>query len=150
MADDQTQNRTEQDQVLRVNIVTPNGLVYSHRARMLVVKAIDGDLGIMANHEPIIAPLKISEVRVHRMDENHLDAIAVNGGFLEVSHNQASITADSAERARDIDLRRAQRAKQRAEGAIQTAKMKHDVDQVRRAEIALNRALNRISVSSHK
>ncbi|GAF40538.1 F0F1 ATP synthase subunit epsilon [Agrilactobacillus composti DSM 18527 = JCM 14202] len=140
----------DQSQVLTVNIVTPDGVVYSHHAHLLVVKAIDGDLGIMANHEAIIAPLKISEVRVHRVDENHMDSIAVNGGFLEVSNNQASITADSAERAKDIDLRRAQRAKARAEEKIKTAQSHNDSDEMLRAQVALRRAVNRISVSGHQ
>lgn len=140
----------EKKQVLTVSIVTPDGVVYQHHARMLVVKALSGDLGIMANHEPIIAPVKISEVRVYRLDENHLDSIAVNGGFLEVSDNHASIVADSAERARDIDLRRAQKAKARAEKNIEAAKTKNDTDETLRAQVALRRALNRISVSSHQ
>ncbi|MFD1671253.1 F0F1 ATP synthase subunit epsilon [Agrilactobacillus yilanensis] len=140
----------EKEQILTVSIVTPDGVVYQHHARMLVVKALDGDLGIMANHEPIIAPVKISEVRVYRLDENHLDTVAVNGGFLEVSDNHASIVADSAERARDIDLRRAQKAKARAEKKIETAKTQHDSDEMLRAQVALRRAVNRISVSNHQ
>lgn len=139
-----------QSQPLTVNIVTPDGVVYQHHARMLVVKTLNGDLGILANHEPIIAPLKISEVRVYRTDENHMDLVAVNGGFLEVSDNQASIVADSAERAENIDLRRAQRAKTRAEKNIETAKGKNDADEIRRAQVALRRAINRISVSGHQ
>ncbi|KRN29314.1 atpC protein [Lactobacillus selangorensis] len=141
----------EEEKVLTVNIVTPDGLVYDHHARMLVVEALDGQLGIMANHEPLIAPLKIGEVRVTRVDStDHENAIAVNGGFLEVSHNVASIVADSAERERNIDLNRAESAKARAEKRIQAAKEKHDTDELQRANIALQRAVNRINVKNHR
>ena len=136
--------------VLTVNIVTPSGIVYDHRASMIVVPAMAGQLGIMANHEPIITPLEIGEIRVKRTDNpGHEDAIAVNGGFMEVRHNIASIVADSAERARDIDIDRAQSAKQRAETAIKSASEKHDTDELRRAQIALQRAMNRINVKNH-
>ncbi|MGR3742037.1 F0F1 ATP synthase subunit epsilon [Companilactobacillus sp. DQM5] len=141
----------DEKNILTVNVVTPDGLVYDHHATLIIAKAIDGDLGIMANHEPIIAPLKISELRIKRPDNpHHEDAIAVNGGFLEFSNNIVSIVADSAERARDIDLRRAEYAKQKAEEKIEHAKETSDVDSEQRARVALARAVNRINVSSHK
>ncbi|MFC6171245.1 F0F1 ATP synthase subunit epsilon [Loigolactobacillus jiayinensis] len=136
--------------VLTVNIVTPDGIVYDHHATMVIVKALDGQLGIMPNHEPIIAPLQIDEVRVKRADDpEHEDAIAVNGGFMEMSNNVASIVADSAEREHDIDVSRAQLAEHRAEERIKEAKEKHDADELARAQIKLRRALNRINVAKH-
>ncbi|MGJ5644063.1 F0F1 ATP synthase subunit epsilon [Latilactobacillus curvatus] len=140
----------EEQKVLTVNIVTPSGIVYDHHATLLVVPAMAGQLGIMANHEPIITPLEIGEIRVKRTDDPaREDAIAVNGGFMEVSHNVASIVADSAERARDIDITRAQSAKERAQNAIKTASEHNDTDKLRRAQIALQRAMNRINVKNH-
>ncbi|MFD0897690.1 F0F1 ATP synthase subunit epsilon [Loigolactobacillus binensis] len=136
--------------VLTVNIVTPDGIVYDHHATMIIVKALDGQLGIMPNHEPIIAPLQIDEVRVKRADKpDREDAIAVNGGFMEMSNNVASIVADSAERERDIDVSRAQLAEHNAEERIKAAKEKHDTDELARAQIKLRRALNRINVAKH-
>lgn len=141
----------EEKNILTVNIVTPSGITYNHHATLLIARAVDGDLGIMANHEPIIAPLKISELRVRRADDsNREDCVAVNGGFLEFNDNMATIVADSAERARDIDLRRAEYAKQKAEENIEKAKETHDNDTERRARVALSRAINRINVSDHK
>ncbi|KRK80736.1 F0F1 ATP synthase subunit epsilon [Companilactobacillus nodensis DSM 19682 = JCM 14932 = NBRC 107160] len=137
--------------IVTVNIVTPDGVVYDHHGNLVIVNAIDGDIGIMASHEPIIAPIKISEVRVKRTDDpHHEDAIAVNGGFLEFSNDLVSIVANSAERARDIDLRRAQYQKQKAEETIKTAEEKHNVDDLARAQVSLRKAMNRINVSSHK
>lgn len=137
--------------VMTVNVVTPDGLVYDHHARLLTAKTVDGEIGLMANHAPIIAPLNIDVVRVKRCDEDdHVDWIAVNGGILEMRDNLVSIIADSAERERDIDLPRAERAKRRAEQAVERAKEAANTDEYRRAEIALHRAINRINVSRHR
>lgn len=136
--------------IITVTVVTPYGIQYSHRAHMVSVKSIDGDLGIMANHEPIVAPLKISEVRVKRTDDTtHVDAIAVNGGFIEFQDNVATIVADGAERARDIDLSKAEQERSEAEQKLHEAETQHDIDQQRRAEVALKKAMNRINVSKH-
>ncbi|MFD1485299.1 F0F1 ATP synthase subunit epsilon [Lacticaseibacillus baoqingensis] len=141
----------ELSNVVTVNIVTPNGLVYDHHADLVVVKTIAGELGIMANHEPVVAPLVIGEVRVQRTDNpGHEDVIAVNGGFMEMSNNTASIVADSAERERDIDLTRAQAARDRAQRRIEEAKSKADPDELQRAQVALQRAINRIHVKTGK
>lgn len=139
------------EQQLTVNVVTPNGIVYDHHATMVVAKTISGELGILPRHAPIIAPLMIDEVKVRRMDsDTHVDWIAVNGGILEMRDNLVSIVADSAERERDIDVSRAERAKMRAERLIEEAKQREDIDEVRRATVALHRAVNRINVSKHQ
>lgn len=139
------------EQYLTVNVVTPNGLVFDHHAEKVVAVTTNGELGILANHAPIIAPLDIEEVRVKRIDsENHTNWVAVNGGVIEVRDNVVTIIADSAERARVTSISRAQRAKQRAEESIEKAKESTDVDELRRAEVALHRALNRINVSEHR
>ncbi|MDN6640408.1 MAG: F0F1 ATP synthase subunit epsilon [Tetragenococcus sp.] len=139
------------EQYLTVNVVTPNGLVFDHHAEKVVAVTTDGELGILVDHAPIIAPLDIEEVRVKRIDsEDHTNWVAVNGGVIEVRDNVVTIVADSAERARDIDVTRAQRAKQRAQESIERAKQSSDVDELSRAEVALHRALNRINVSQHR
>jgi F-type H+-transporting ATPase subunit epsilon len=135
---------------LTVNVVTPNGLVYDHHAAIVVAKTTDGEIGILPKHAPIIVPLAIDEVRVKRTDsDTHVDWIAVNGGIMEVRDNLVTIIADSAERERDIDVPRAERAKQRAERLIEEAKETADKDTLRRATVALHRAINRINVSKH-
>ena len=135
---------------LKVNVVTPDGLMYDHYATILIAKTTDGEIGILPKHAPIIIPLAIDEVRVKRTDSNtHVDWIAVNGGIMEVRDNVVSIIADSAERERDIDVSRAERAKIRAERMIEKAKENANSDELRRATVALHRAINRINVSKH-
>ena len=138
------------DQYLTVNVVTPAGLVYDHHAAIVVARTTAGELGILPKHAPIIVPLTIDEVRVKRTDsDTHVDWIAVNGGIMEVRDNVVSIVADSAERERDTDVSRAERAKQRAERQIEEAKAKQDTNELKRTTVALHRAINRIKVSKH-
>ncbi|SKA10392.1 F-type H+-transporting ATPase subunit epsilon [Pilibacter termitis] len=135
---------------MTVQVVTPAGVVYDHHANFVLAKTTGGEIGILAHHIPLIAPLTIDEIKVRRIDsDTHVDWIAVNGGVLEVRNNFVTIVADSAERERDIDVSRAERAKRRAEREIEEAKATENVDQLRRAEVALHRAINRINVSKH-
>lgn len=138
----------EAEKLFKINIVTPNGLIYSHRGSSVSMRAIDDDRQILYNHLPILTPLTIGEVRVQRgADVDHkVDHIAVSGGIIEFANNVATIIADNAERARNIDLSRAEAAKQRAEAHIKEAKEKHDEQSLERAQIALRRAVNRIHV----
>lgn len=138
----------EAEKLFKINIVTPNGLIYSHRGSSVSMRAIDGDRQILYNHLPILTPLTVGEVRVQRgADVDHkVDHIAVSGGIIEFANNVATIIADNAEHARNIDLSRAEAAKQRAEALIKEAKEKHDEQLLERAQIALRRAVNRIHV----
>ena len=113
--------------LITVSIVTPDGQVYESKTPMLIVRSINGELGILPNHMPVIASLAIDEIRIKQIEKDQEDdEIAVNGGFVEFSDNVATIVADSAERQNDIDVARAENARKRAEGRIQEAQQKHD------------------------
>lgn len=138
----------DEQSVLTVSIVTPDGNVYDNeQVKMLVVKTQLGELGIMANHVPVIASLAFNEARIQSANSDQKDEIAVNGGFIEFSDNVATIVADSAEKQEEIDVERAQNAKKRAEARIKKAQDAHDKDELARAEVALRRAINRINVA---
>ena len=142
---------------MTVQVVTPDGLKYDHHASFIHAVTKDGQIGILPGHINLIAPLEVEELKVRRVDdESHVDWIAVNGGIIEVKDDFITIVADSAERERDIDVSRAERAKQRAERVLEEA-TKHVLeeatksdrnDDVQRAQVALRRALNRISVGT--
>lgn len=138
----------DSEKLMQVTIVTPNGIVYSHRSSFVAMRAIDGDRAIMYNHTPLLTPLAIGEIRVKRSKEmkERMDHIAISGGYIEFSKNHATIIADAAERARNIDVSRAQAAKERAEQKIAKAREEHNEHSFDRAEIALQRAINRINV----
>lgn len=127
---------------IKVNVVTPDGPVVDAEVEMVSTKAKSGDLGIMAGHIPLVAPLDIAAVRLK--NGNETEYVAVSGGFLEVRPDVVTILAQSAEKAETIDLARAQAAKARAEQRLAEGK---DAIDIQRAELALRRAMNRIHVS---
>ena len=115
---------------------------------MAICKTTQGEIGIMPNRLPLLASLAIDEIRV-RQDNGEYDEVAVSGGFLEFSNNTLSIVASAAERKEDIDSKRAERARERAQERIEKAKQAHNPDELRRAEVSLRRALNRLNISNH-
>jgi len=129
---------------LTVSVVTPDGQVLEDDYEMLSCKAEGGELGILPGHIPLVAPLTINAVRLKRGNDE--DLVAVNGGFLEVRPDKATILAQSAERADDIDVARAEAAKERAAKLLESNNQDIDVE---RAKLALNRAMNRLGVAKH-
>ncbi|ATY30014.1 MULTISPECIES: F0F1 ATP synthase subunit epsilon [Bacillus] len=129
---------------VKVNIVTPDGPVYDADIEMVSVRAESGDLGILPGHIPTVAPLKIGAVRLKKDGQTEL--AAVSGGFLEVRPDQVTILAQAAETAESIDKERALSAKKRAEDRLN--KRSDDTD-IRRAELALQRAVNRLDVAGN-
>ncbi|CAM3064810.1 F0F1 ATP synthase subunit epsilon [Lactococcus hircilactis] len=141
----------EELEEMTVQVITPSGLVYDHHGSFVLAHTLSGDMGILPHMINTISALKIDELKVRRPEDKdgRVDYIAVNGGIIEVNHNLVTIIADSAERERDIDVSRAERAKIRAEREIEQAKAEHKVDDVKRAEVSLHRALNRLNVANH-
>ncbi|MDG0794487.1 F0F1 ATP synthase subunit epsilon [Cohnella ginsengisoli] len=126
---------------LRLEIVTPERTVYDKDVNMVVARGVDGDLGIMPHHIPLVTPLKIAPVKAKI--GNNDEFIAVHGGFMEVRKDKVVILAESAELGSDIDVHRAQQAKDRAQDRLNHKQT--EVDH-KRAEAALQRALTRIRV----
>lgn len=126
---------------LQVSIVTPDGPVYDSDVEMLSAKTETGEIGILADHIPLVAPLQIGTVRLKSGDDT--EVVAVSGGFLEVRPEKVTILAQTAERAENIDISRAKEAKERAERRLQSSEDEIDF---KRAELSLKRAMNRIEV----
>jgi F-type H+-transporting ATPase subunit epsilon len=131
---------------IKVSVVTPDGPVYNAEVEMVSTKAQSGELGILPGHIPMVAPLEIAALRLKK--EGKTEFVAINGGFLEVRPDQVTILAQSAEKAEDIDVERALRAKERAEQRLRE-QMQESLD-FRRAELALKRAINRINIAQNK
>jgi F-type H+-transporting ATPase subunit epsilon len=131
---------------INVSVVTPDGSVYESDVEMVSTKAQSGELGILAGHIPMVAPLQIGVVRL--INGASTDFVAVSGGFLEVRPDKVTILAQSAERSNEIDAERALRAKERAEKRLREAQQAN-VD-FKRAELALQRAINRLSIVEKK
>ncbi|WML46236.1 F0F1 ATP synthase subunit epsilon [Neobacillus sp. PS3-40] len=131
---------------IKVNVVTPNGPVFESDVEMVSTKALSGELGILPGHIPLVAPLEIGAVRLKKDGKTEL--IAVSGGLLEVRPDQVTILAQAAEVATDIDVERALRAKERADQRLHE-KSQEDTD-FKRAQLALQRAINRLAVSERR
>jgi len=126
-----------------IEIVTPERKVYANQANLIIANGGDGMIGVMAGHTPVVTTLKISTLRVQTGEGEH--TIAVSGGFLEVKPEGVTVLAESAELPEEIDVDRAMRSKERAERRLsQSGAESFDA---RRAELALERALNRINVA---
>lgn len=127
-----------------LEVVTPERKVYAETVNMIIAKGIEGELGILPNHIPLVTPLKIAPLKVKKQGQPD-QLIAVNGGFMEVRKDKVVILAESAELPEQIDVERARSAKQRAEDRLKQAK-RDDID-FKRAELALQRAMNRLDVT---
>ena len=132
---------------ITVQIVTPAGEVYNESGiDIAVVNTQGGQVGIMAKHVPMLAALTIDELIVKR--GNDQESLAVNGGIAEFSNDTLTVVADSAETSDVIDVSRAESAKERAEARLAHAQDDNNDAELRRARIALMRAVNRIHVAA--
>ncbi len=127
---------------LSVEVVTGERVVFQEDdVDLVVAPGADGTLGILPRHAPLISLLSMGEMRVVKDGQEQI--LAVFGGFLEVAHNRVRVLADTAERAEEIDIARAEAARQRAEARL--SQQLSDVD-LARAEAAIRRAIVRIRV----
>lgn len=101
---------------LTVEVVAAEKIVFSGDADMVVAPGVEGVLGILPKHAPLLTMLNPGAVRIKQGDGEIV--MAVSGGFLEVNHDRVDILADSAERAEEIDIARAEEARRRAEQAL--------------------------------
>jgi F-type H+-transporting ATPase subunit epsilon len=128
---------------LELEVVTPDRMVASETVDIVMAMGALGEFGILPSHVPFLTPLQPGELRFRKGGQ--LEYLAVTGGFAEVSNNKVTILAEAAEKAREIDIDRAKRAKERAEQRLAKAKAE-DID-FARAEMALKRALLRLRIS---
>jgi len=128
---------------LKLEIVTPDRKVLSEDVEYVGAPGIMGEFGVLPNHVPFLSALGVGNLHYKQDGKTHY--VFVAGGFAEVSNNQVTILAEVAEMATEIDVDRAQKAKDRAEQRSAQAKEKVDAA---RNQIALKRAISRISCKS--
>lgn len=130
---------------LLLEIVTPTRLVVSEQVDLVTAPGVDGVFGVMANHSPLLATLKIGEM--HYTSDTKSERLAVSGGFCEISKNRMTVLAEAAELSTEIDVDRALRAKERAERRLQEAQQQKEKIDVARAQAALMRSLVRLKIA---
>jgi F-type H+-transporting ATPase subunit epsilon len=129
----------------QLEIVTPEKMVVKDTAEEIQIPGKDGYLGIRPGHAPLITELAVGEITYIKNRQIHY--LAVAWGFAEVLPDKVTILAETAERPQEIDVKRAQESKQRAEDALRNGKTEADFTH---AEDALKRAETRLEVAERK
>jgi F-type H+-transporting ATPase subunit epsilon len=129
---------------IRLDIVTAEQAVYSEEVEMVIAPGVEGQLGILPHHIPLMTTLQAGELRIKKGGEEI--SLAISGGFLEVRPDRVVILADAAERAEEIDVARAEAAKRRAQERLAERHV-YEIDGAR-AEVALRRSLARLKVAA--
>jgi len=130
---------------LRLEIVTAERTVFADDVSEVVAWGIEGQLGILPHHAPLMTMLQPGDLLIKKDDEEHY--LAISGGFLEVRPDKVIILADACERAEEIDVERAEAARHRAEEILKTRPPEIDTAA---AEAALRRSLARIKVAERR
>lgn len=131
---------------VRVDIVTAEKVVFSDEVDVLVAPGVQGQLGVLPHHTPLMTTLEPGELVMRKSGQEFV--LAISGGFLEVRPDRIIVLADAAERAEEIDISRAEAAKKRAEERLHQPQVP-SVDEAM-AEAALRRALIRLKVAEKR
>jgi F-type H+-transporting ATPase subunit epsilon len=130
--------------IIKLKIVTPERTVFEGAVDQATLPVADGEVTILPNHRSYIAALKSGEMYLkHGKDEFDF---AISGGFIEFADNNLVVLADTAERAEEIDLKRAEEARKRAE-ELKTQKITMDDSEYARVASAIEKEMARIKVA---
>jgi len=129
----------------RLEIVTAERMVFSEDVSALIAWGVEGQLGILPHHAPLMTMLQPGDLMIRKGKEE--EYLVISGGFLEVRPDKVIILADACERADEIDMARAEEAKKRAQETMKAAPLTADAAV---AEAALRRSLARLKVAGKK
>lgn len=125
-----------------LEIIATDRIFYQGECEHLVITAIDGLLGIMAGHEPLVTALPTGELKY--MVDGKWYYAAISGGFIQVMPESSVILADTCELPEEIDTKRAEEARERAQEQL---RQKQSIQEYYQTQAALNRAMNRLKIS---
>jgi len=130
---------------IKLEIVTPERIVVSEGVDEVVLPGIEGEFGVLPGHIPFLTALKVG-VLTYKMEdvEEHL---AVSWGYVEVAHDSVKVLAETAEKATEIDINRAQMARESAEKILTAGKEDTEYDE---AQVRLEKAVIRVQVAGKK
>ncbi|MEG6585112.1 F0F1 ATP synthase subunit epsilon [Dendrosporobacter sp. 1207_IL3150] len=131
---------------IRLDIVSPERVVYSADVNMVIARTTDGDIGVLPGHTPLIAGLQIWPLRL--LTDEGEKQVSVCSGFIEVQPEKVTVLAACAELPEEIDVGRAEAAKSRAEARLKADKEAREKVDTARAEAALKRALLRLQLAN--
>lgn len=131
------------EQSLHLEIISPNRTIVNEQVTYVSLPGVNGELGILPEHIPLMTALDIGKLYYRQGSEIYY--VFISAGFAEVSNNKVTVLTEAAEKASEIDVARAQAAKERAKARL--LKSEEDIDMAR-AEAAMHRAIIRLNISS--
>jgi F-type H+-transporting ATPase subunit epsilon len=131
-------------ETIELSVVTPERQLVRETVVEVTIPGLEGALGVLPGHAPLMTELGIGELRFRKADTGQGVSLAVIRGFAEVLSERVTVLAETAERAEEIDIARAEAAKARAEKRLASGDTNMDWD---RATVALQRSLIRIQVA---
>ena len=129
-----------------LKIIASDKVFYEGRCRNLIIPAPDGEVGLLPHHENMVIAIVVGIARME-VEAGEWNEIAVGTGFAEIVNNRVTLLVDTAERPEDIDVRRAQEQKERAEEQM---RQKRSIQQYYHTQASLARAMNRLRLAQDK
>ena len=129
----------------KLEIVTTERMVFSEEVSALIAWGMEGQLGILPHHAPLMTMLQPGDLMIRKDKEE--EYLAISGGFLEVRPDKVIILADACERVDEIDIARAEEAKKRAQETMKAAPLSVDAAA---AQAALRRSIARLKVAERR
>ena len=129
---------------IKCEIVTQERTVFSGDVDSVNLPGSEGRMGVLPNHTALLTTLKFGEIVVHIGDQEEF--FAIGGGFVEIQPDKVIVLADSAERAEEIDIERADKAREQAELAMEGSSKDHNPDQYAQIQASLMRARIRVDI----
>lgn len=133
------------EKIFKLEIVTPKKVTYNADVTSFTAPGVVGGFQVLRSHAPLLSNVGVGEVKIVDMEGKELH-YATSGGFVEVHENKVIMVAETAERSDEIDVSRAQAARERAQKRLVEKQIATDVE---RAKVALHRAVNRLRVAGH-
>lgn len=129
-----------------LKIIASDKVFYEGRCRNLIIPAPDGEVGLLPHHENMVIAIEVGIARME-VEAGKWNEIAVGTGFAEIVNNRVTLLVDTAEKPEDIDVRRAQEQKERAEEQM---RQKRSIQQYYHTQASLARAMNRLRLAQDK
>lgn len=131
---------------LKLEIVTPERLAFSDEVDAVILPGIEGELGVLPHHTPLVSMLGLGELRIRKGATT--ESFAIVGGFLQVRPDKVVVMAETADLASEIDLEKAREAQREAERALEAGY--HEGADLAAARAALQQALLRVRVAERR
>lgn len=132
------------DKTFILRVIASDKIFYEGKCIQLIIPALDGAMGILANHENMVVAVANGDMRIQTEDGNWIEAV-IGVGFAQIANNRAMVLADTAERPEEIDVERAKRALEQAQ---ENMRQKQSLQEYHLNQAALARAMSRLSLSN--